>query len=62
MKIWANEKVEKVVYNTIVNTNVKLLIYSGNVYFKTDNIFSMVRNLPCTVQGIANEWGMVMNG
>ncbi len=32
MTIWANENAEKVVFSTIVNTNIKFLIYSGNVY------------------------------
>ena len=32
MKIWANENAEKVVFNAILNTNNKFLIYSGNVY------------------------------
>ena len=32
MGIWANENEEKVVFSTIINTNIKSLIYSRNVY------------------------------
>ena len=32
MKIWGIENAEKVVFDAIGNTNVKFLIYSGDVY------------------------------